>query len=404
MKVFFDDSGFSFSDYENTLEKSNPNSLLTRKEMPFLELPKEEELLKISIVSDNLREKADTLVVVGMGGSSRGAKAVHQAVGRERENLLFIDNIDPNLIDETLKKIDWERTAFAFISKSGRTLETVTAMNVIIEELKRRNLTKGRLVFVGDRGNSFEEISREFDAPFLEIPKEVGGRFSVFTAVGLLPLMFASYDIVKFLDGAYDSVNAPISAFYLAASKYLHYQKGRNISVVMPYSSYMSEFTEWYAQLWAESLGKLGKGQTPLKAIGTSSQHSILQLFIDGPDDKFYQLFFVNSYPVNLELPEKTYVLPYLSKKKISEVMRAEFEGTLFALKRSKRPIVRFELSSLSEYQMGYLLMFYMISVVVMAKLLEINPYGQPAVEIGKKYASEILMERGGDVQRCLFK
>ncbi|RUM90999.1 MAG: glucose-6-phosphate isomerase [Thermovibrio sp.] len=372
--------------------------------MPFLELPKEEELLKISIVSDNLREKADTLVVVGMGGSSRGAKAVHQAVGRERENLLFIDNIDPNLIDETLKKIDWERTAFAFISKSGRTLETVTAMNVIIEELKRRNLTKGRLVFVGDRGNSFEEISREFDAPFLEIPKEVGGRFSVFTAVGLLPLMFASYDIVKFLDGAYDSVNAPISAFYLAASKYLHYQKGRNISVVMPYSSYMSEFTEWYAQLWAESLGKLGKGQTPLKAIGTSSQHSILQLFIDGPDDKFYQLFFVNSYPVNLELPEKTYVLPYLSKKKISEVMRAEFEGTLFALKRSKRPIVRFELSSLSEYQMGYLLMFYMISVVVMAKLLEINPYGQPAVEIGKKYASEILMERGGDVQRCLFK
>ncbi|SMO48752.1 glucose-6-phosphate isomerase [Balnearium lithotrophicum] len=398
MKVFFDDSGFSFSDYESTLEKFKPNSLLTKKEMPFLELPKEEELLKISVVSDNLREKADTLVVVGMGGSSRGAKAVHQAVGRERGNLLFIDNIDPNLIDETLKKIDWKRTAFAFISKSGRTLETVTAMNVIIEELKRRNLTKGRLVFVGDRGNSFEEISREFDAPFLEIPKEVGGRFSVFTAVGLLPLMFASYDIVKFLDGAYDSINAPISAFYLAASKYLHYQKGRNISVVMPYSSYMSEFTEWYAQLWAESLGKLGKGQTPLKAIGTSSQHSILQLFIDGPDDKFYQLFFVNSYPVDLELPEKTYVLPYLSKKKISEVMRAEFEGTLFALKRSKRPIVRFELSSLSEYQMGYLLMFYMISVVVMAKLLGINPYGQPAVEIGKKYASEILMGRGGDV------
>jgi glucose-6-phosphate isomerase len=398
VKVFFDDSGFSFSDYESTLEKFKPNSLLTKKEMPFLELPKEEELLKISVVSDNLREKADTLVVVGMGGSSRGAKAVHQAIGRERGNLLFIDNIDPNLIDETLKKIDWERTAFAFISKSGRTLETVTAINVIIEELKKRNLTKGRLVFVGDRGNSFGEISREFDAPFLEIPEEVGGRFSVFTAVGLLPLMFASYDIVKFLDGAYDSINAPISAFYLAASKYLHYQKGRNISVVMPYSSYMSEFTEWYAQLWAESLGKLGRGQTPLKAIGTSSQHSILQLFIDGPDDKFYQLFFVNSYPVDLEIPERTYVLPYLSKKRVSEIMRAEFEGTLFALKQSERPVVRFELSSLGEYQMGYLFMFYMISVVVMAKLLGVNPYGQPAVEIGKRYASEILMGRGRDV------
>jgi len=395
MKVVFDDSGFPTKSYGELIEEISGKSLVNDKVMPFIKLPCEEELLKIREVSDSLRSVSDRLVVVGMGGSSRGAKALHQAVGRESSELLFIDNVDPILIEKTLGEIDWSRTSFAFISKSGRTLETVTVMNLILKELEERNLLKGRVAFVGDRGNSFEEVARDLGAPFVEIPKEVGGRFSVFTAVGLLPFMFAGYDVDSFFRGAFDLINSPLPALYLAASKYLNYKKGRNISVVMPYSSFLSEFTEWYAQLWAESLGKEGEGQTPLKAIGTSSQHSILQLFIDGPDDKFYQLFFVKDFPSDPKLPERTLVLPFLSGKRVSEVMRAEFEGTLYALKQSGRPFVRFELSSLSEYQMGYLFMFYMISVVVMAKLLGVNPYGQPAVEIGKKYATEMLTGRG---------
>ena len=394
MKVFFEDSGFPLLDYELLLEEIDYKNLLTPSVMPFIELPSAEELDRIEKVAGQLQEKFSSLVVVGMGGSSHGTKALHQAVGKDNSRLLFLDNIDPDLLSEILKKIDWERTAFVFISKSGETLETVSLMNIIFEELRKRNFLSGeRLVFIGDRGNAFQKLSEEFEAFFLEIPKEIEGRFSVFTAVGLLPAYFAGYEVTQFLDGAYDLLDAPIPAFYLAASKYLHYKAGRDISVVMPYSSYMAEFTEWYAQLWAESLGKNGKGQTPLKAIGTSSQHSILQLFVDGPDDKFYQLFFVNNRSSDVRLPEKSLILPYVGGKTLGEIMRAEFEGTLHALRQKNRPIVRFELSKLSEYQMGYLFMTYMVAVVVMARFMGVNPYGQPAVEIGKRYARELLEE-----------
>ena len=394
MKVLFEDSGFPLLDYELLLEEIDYESLLKPSVMPFTELPSEEYLLKITEVAERLQESYVSLVVVGMGGSSRGAKALHQAVGKENSRLLFLDNIDPDLLSETLRVIDWDRTAFAFISKSGKTLETVALMNVIFEELARRELPLAeRVVFVGDRGKPFNELADELGAPFLEIPKEVGGRFSVFTAVGLLPAYFAGYDVTRFLEGAYDLLETPLPAFYLAASKYLHYRSGRDISVVMPYSTYMNEFTEWYAQLWAESLGKEGQGQTPLKAIGTSSQHSILQLFVDGPDDKFYQLFFVNERSSDVRLPENSLILPYVGGRTLGEIMRAEFEGTLYALRQKNRPVVRFELSQLSEYQMGYLFMTYMVAVVVMAKLIGVNPYGQPAVEIGKRYARELLEE-----------
>ncbi len=394
MKVLFEDSGFPLLDYELLLEEIDYKNLLKPSVMPFTELPSEEYLLKIMKVAERLQERFVSLVVVGMGGSSRGAKALHQAVGKEDSRLFFLDNIDPDLLSKVLKQIDWDKTAFAFISKSGKTLETVSLMNVILEELGKREFPVAeRVVFVGDRGNPFNKLADELGAPFLEIPKEIGGRFSVFTAVGLLPAYFAGYDVTRFLEGAYDLLEAPLPAFYLAASKYLHYKSGRDISVVMPYSTYMNEFTEWYAQLWAESLGKEGQGQTPLKAIGTSSQHSILQLFVDGPDDKFYQLFFVNSRTSDVKLPDEAKVLPYIGGKTLGEVMRAEFEGTLYALRQKNRPVVRFELSQLSEYQMGYLFMAYMVAVVVMAKFMGVNPYGQPAVEIGKRYARELLEE-----------
>ncbi len=394
MKVLFEDSGFPLLDYELLLEEIDYKNLLKPSVMPFTELPSEEYLLKIMKVAERLQERFVSLVVVGMGGSSRGAKALHQAVGKENSRLLFLDNIDPDLLSETLRVIDWDKTAFAFISKSGKTLETVSLMNVIFEELEKRELPVAeRVVFVGDRGNPFNKLADELGAPFLEIPEEIGGRFSVFTAVGLLPAYFAGYDVTRFLEGAYDLLETPLPAFYLAASKYLHYKSGRDISVVMPYSTYMNEFTEWYAQLWAESLGKEGQGQTPLKAIGTSSQHSILQLFVDGPDDKFYQLFFVNNRSSDVRLPKNSLILPYVGGRTLGEIMRAEFEGTLYALRQKNRPVVRFELSQLSEYQMGYLFMTYMVAVVVMAKLIGINPYGQPAVEIGKRYARELLEE-----------
>ncbi len=394
MKILFHLSGFPESDYDRLLSEIEAWKLMDEKFMPFLKLPVEKELNAVNSVVEKLRNKAETLVVVGIGGSSRGAKAVHEAIGKGKNSLLFLDNIDTDLIHKLLNELEWEKSAFAFISKSGKTLETVTILNLILHELEKRNLNpEENCVFISNRGTPFEKLANEFKAQFIQTPPTIDGRFSIFTPVGLLPLSFAGYELSLFLDGAFDVVDSPLPAFNLAACKYLHYREGRRISVAMPYSSFMTEFTEWYVQLWGESLGKEGKGQTPLKALGTSSQHAILQLFIDGPDDKFYQLFFVNSRPSNIKLPEKTFILPLLSGKTVQDIMRAEFEGTVYALSRKNRPLVLFELSKLSEYQMGYLFMTYMIATVVMAKLLGVNPYGQPAVEIGKRITLEKLSE-----------
>ncbi len=394
MEVIFSDVQVKKEELEEVLEKSGLREIVNEREMPFTKLMEDAEIKEILEGVKRIKERSSTLVVVGMGGSSRGAKAVNEAVGKDNGNLKFIDNVDPNLINKVLNELNWEESSFVFISKSGRTLETVTALNLILKELKERKLPLGKkCTFIGDAGNPFEDLSKKFGAPFFKVPKEVGGRFSVFTPVGIFPLAFGGYRVDEFLEGAKEVVREPEEALKLAAAKFIHYKDGRKISVAMPYSSFMTEFTEWYVQLWGESLGKNGKGQTPLKAVGTSSQHAILQLFVDGPDDKFYQLFFVESYEVDPKLPEEVEILPYLSGKRISEVMEAEFLGTLHALRSRKRPIVTFKLENLSERELGRLMMFYMISVVAMGKLMGVNPYGQPAVEIGKRVAREILLK-----------
>ncbi len=361
-------------------------------DMPFSRLPWE-DLEEFRDVAEDMRSRFETMVVVGVGGSSLGTKTVYKALRyKATRKLVFLDNVDPLLISETLRTIDWENTCFLFVSKSGKTLETVTILNVILRELASRNLPlKGRVIFVGDRGNSFEELSQKFGAKFFSVPSEIGGRFSIFTAVSLIPCLYAGFNCERLLMGGETSLKDVKIPLNLALWKYENYKAGRKNSVLMPYTSYLREFTEWYSQLWAESLGKNGKGQTPVKAIGTSSQHSILQLFIDGPDDKLYQFFVIERFPADYRLPENVEILEYLSNKKISEVIKAEFKGTLQSLTVKGRPVVVFTLDRLEEFELGYLFMTYMVATVKMAEFLGVNPYGQPAVELGKKVAKEIL-------------
>jgi len=369
------------------------------REMPFLELPTDKELKEYRRAVEELQKVSKKLIVVGIGGSSRGTRAIHESVGKRDDKLEFIDNVDPNLLEEVLRKLKWEESSFLFVSKSGKTLETVVAMNVILEELKKRNLEIGkRCAFISDKGTPFEELAKEFGCSFFPIPDRVGGRFSVLTAVGIVPALFAQYKVEDLLAGAAKVAEDPQGALEIAAAKYLNYREGRKISVIMPYSSFMTEFTEWYVQLWAESLGKEGEGQTPLKAVGTSSQHSILQLFMDGPDDKVYQMIHVKSYPKDPALPKESRILPFIGGKRVSEVMEAEYKGTVFALESRKRPMVLMELENLAEREIGELFMTYMVATVAMGKLLGVNPYGQPAVEIGKRVAQEEL-RKGEEVR-----
>ena len=393
VSISFKFSGYPEEFLQKEVEKRNLLLLVNEKDMPFISLEGAVNVSEIRKLAESFRHRFDTLVVVGMGGSSLGTKAIHDALYYKSDRrLLFLDNVDPVLVMETLKSISLKDTAFAFVSKSGKTAETVTILNLVLDILKKRAFNLSRhLVFIGEKEKSFEKLAEELGAPFLAIPSEVGGRFSVLTSVGLFPAAFAGYDLDKFLEGAKSSIREPNYALMLSLWKFLHYTNGRRISVIMPYTSCLREFSEWYTQLWGESLGKDGKGQTPMKAIGTPSRHSVFQLFMDGPDDKIYQLFLVKEYPEDPVLPERTVVLPFLANKKLSDVMKAEFNGALRALTLRNRPMVVFELLKPSEFELGYLFMTYMIATVGMAKLMKVNPYDQPAVEIGKKFALEEL-------------
>ena len=392
MEVKLNHCGFPESELREYSESLK--EFVNAREMPFLELPTGKQLEEYRRAVKELQKVSKKLIVVGIGGSSRGTRAIHETIGKRDDRLEFIDNVDPNLLEKVLRELNWEESSFLFVSKSGKTLETVVAMNVILEELHRRGLEASkRCMFISDRGTPFEELAEEFGCNFFPIPDGVGGRFSVLTAVGVIPALFAGYRVEELLEGAARVVENPAKAIEIAVAKYLNYKEGRNISVIMPYSSFMTEFTEWYVQLWAESLGKDGEGQTPVKAVGTSSQHAILQLFMDGPDDKVYQLIFVRNYQKDPVLPKEPYILPFIGGKRVSEIMEAEYRGTVFALKSKKRPMVLMEIESLSERELGELFMSYMVATVVMGKLIGVNPYGQPAVEIGKRAAERELLK-----------
>ena len=286
--VSFGFAGYSEEHIEEVVEKGKLPLLLNPENMPFIRFVEEEELLEIERTAERLREYFSTLVVVGMGGSSLGSMALHDALCYKAEReLLFLDNVDPLLISRTLKKLDLERTLFVFVSKSGRTLETVSILNVVLEKLKNEvsNFEK-HLLFIGDLGKSFERLANRLGSPFLPVPEEVGGRFSVFTSVALFPAAFVGYDIRTLIEGAQRAVKEAEVGLKLGACKFLHYLEGRINSVLVPYSNYLREFTEWYAQLWGESLGKDGKGLTPVKAIGTPSRQRDLKINILRKEEK----------------------------------------------------------------------------------------------------------------------
>lgn len=398
MGVTFSFDGCSIPELtvQGIVEKQNLYSLLNESKMPFIKslqtnLREIERRLKI------YKDRFNTLVVVGVGGSSLGTKAIYNIITAGESisgrRLIFLDNVDPTYVKRNLGSIDWRKTCFAFVSKSGKTLETATILNVVLGEFRRRKVENAgkQLIFIGNPGNSFETLANKINALFFSIPPEIGGRFSVLTPVGLVPAEFVDYGIKELLNGARSAVENPEPAIYLGVYKYIHYLKNRTISVIMAYSNYLKEFTEWYAQLWAESLGKDRKGQTPVIAIGTSSQHSVLQLFMDGKDDKIYQFLKIENYPNDFILPENTEILNFLSNRKFSDVIKAEYEGTVKSLLSRGRPIIQITIDDLSPENMGYLFMSYMIATVITAKLMGVNPYGQPAVEIGKEIAYKIL-------------
>ncbi len=354
-----------------------------------------------------------TFVHVGIGGSSLGPEMLCDALKEKSctREFIFINNIDPDMISDQLYAIELSSSLFYIVSKSGGTAETMAAFAIICEKLKSAGISedsfKDYFVFATDPNEGhLKTLGEDLDIERLEVPSNIGGRFSVFTPVGFLPALFAEISVDEILKGVREFgaslLKTPIHENILCeCSSFLAALKSESQirqTVFMPYSSKLRSLSFWFTQLWAESLGKkfsknqevVYDGLTPIPAYGATDQHSQVQLFMEGPYDKCLLLIEIENFHQDFSLKnsfDKIPSLSNLSDYNLSDLMKAEFQGTQMALKENERPFISFKISSRTPYELGKLVLFFESLTVLMGEWFDINPFDQPGVEAGKKYA-----------------
>jgi glucose-6-phosphate isomerase len=375
---------------------------------PLLALPfATDDLAEVEALAAHVRTRFSQVLIVGAGGSGLSGRTLYGLQSPfAKPSLHFLENLDPHAMDEMMAHLDMPRTCFIVISKSGSTVETLSQFYVLLDHAKKTlGAAKAAEHFVvittPSADNPLGDMARECGITSLDHASDIGGRFSVLTNVGLLPAAIAGLDIRAMRAGARKVVEQMESAATPeacdpavgAAIQVAHMQAGCNISVMLPYCERLAGFSSWYRQIWAESLGKQGKGSTPIRAVGTTDQHSQLQLYLEGPKDKLFHLILQRRAGTGHTIPTPARAdVAYLQGKTTGDVMEAEQRATLETLIAGKRPVRLFTLDRLGEEELGGLLMHFMLEVILTADLLGIDPFDQPAVEEGKRLARDYLL------------
>ena len=391
-------------------------------ELPLLRVPaRTDDLARIEEVAEKLLDDTTDIFVFGIGGSALGAQALAQLTGwgtqahiQKGVRIHIPDNLDATTMDAVLTNADLRTTRFLVVSKSGGTVEpaiqTLAAMSAL-EKAGGGKYMKHHFAVLTEpakdgKPNPMRALAEANEFPTLEHDPGVGGRYAVLTNVGLLPALLMGLDIAavragaasvlaQVLDGrtARDVAPAAGAALSVAMAR----EKGTSMSVVVAYADRLERFLAWYCQLWAESLGKDGKGTTPVKALGPVDQHSQLQLWLAGPKDKLFNLFVTETKgqgPEALaEIAGKT-KFDFLGGHKIGDLVDAEQRATADTLVKNGRPVRTFTLPVLDERTLGALFMHFMLETIIAGRLLGVDPFDQPAVEEGKILARKYLAER----------
>jgi glucose-6-phosphate isomerase len=390
----------------------------------LLRLPEERgDLAAITGAAARLREGATDVVFLGTGGSSLGGQTLAQLAGhavagvsalRAPPRLHFMDNLEPETYGTLLERLPLATTRFVAISKSGGTGETLMQAAAALAAVKQAGLAaRVAELFLGitepakpDRRNGLRELLAAHKVAMLDHDTGVGGRYSVLTNVGLLPAAVIGLDIAAVRAGAAAALapvlgNAPPAevpaALGAALAVGLAQSKAKSISVLMAYADRLERLTRWYAQLWGESLGKDGKGTTPVAALGPVDQHSQLQLFIAGPRDKLFTVVTVGSSGRGPRIDPDLARLggePDFGGKTIGDLVAAQGRATADTLARNGCPVRTIHLERLDEMSLGALLMHFMLETIIAAHLFGVEPFDQPAVEEGKVLAKKYLSER----------
>lgn len=396
----------------------------------WLTLGENEKLaVAIKTYAASVKGKFENVVVLGIGGSALGGIAVSEALLKPYWNVLsneqregyprifFLDNIDPDQVAGLLNAIDLKKTLVNVISKSGTTAETMSQYIIFHKRLKELlgEDYKSHIVLTTDENKGvLRKISKDEGLLTFPVPDDVGGRFSVFSAVGLLPLALVGIDIDELQRGIRDIlpvVKEPNIYKNMAAQNALinviaHQKKNKNINVCMPYSSKLRYISDWYCQLWAESLGKnkdlkgslTVAGQTPVKAVGATDQHSQIQLYNEGPNDKIITFIRVGKFNEDLVIPDTYKDIPelgYLSGKTMNELMDAEAKATEITLSGLNRPNVVFTLPELNGYYLAQLMFMFEVQTAIAARIYNVNAFDQPGVEQAKNYTYALMGRKG---------
>lgn len=347
------------------------------------------------------------IIIVGVGGSSLGTKAISTMLKPKKSapKLHFLDNLDPSLIHKVFKKINIKKSLFFVVSKSGTTLETISIFKVILQKLQKQVSSSklyDNIAIITDPNSSLEKYAKKHGIKYFHIPKNVGGRFSVFSAASLVPLTICGYDTKTLLEGAKACKNHYLTkqddTILQKAYKYaIHHEA--SINVLFSYSSVFREFNEWYIQLWGESLGKkLGfsrVGLTPIGLIGSSDQHSFLQLIMEGVKDKSVTFLKVKKAKKDITIPniELDFIhdASLTSNLSMQKILNMQCSATMKSVQNEGILTDIIEIDKVDAWHVGYLMYYYMLLTSTCGIMLGINTYNQPGVEVGKNILKAML-------------
>lgn len=394
--------------YVSRLNKEIKSGEIGYYHLPDLGLPIIEEALAYRNTHKNLTD----IVVIGIGGSSLGPKAVATMLKQQKQkdtpSLHFMENVDPWSIKEILSRVTKESTLFLIVSKSGSTIETISLSKLVMSEINCLPTDKhfsDRFAVITDENSPLDAFAKDHGLKAFYIPQNVGGRFSVLSAVGLVPLTMCGYDTKSLLEGAEGAkkqfVDDGDEAIMQKAYRYAIHKQA-SINVIFSYADVFKEFNAWYTQLWAESLGKkhgyARMGLTPVGLVGSVDQHSFLQLIMEGPKDKTVTFIKIKSYENSMPIPDIH--LPYLEKANYSTglaiggLLNAQCDATMKSVIQEGITTDILEVDDMDGWHVGFLMYYYELLTSTCGIMLGINTYDQPGVEVGKRILRQVLNKK----------
>ncbi len=369
-----------------------------QNEIGYYSLP-EQDISPILDYTKTISEEITQIAVIGIGGSSLGAKAVYEFIkpikALQRE-LYFFESTDPINIINLLSQLDLKKTHFLVISKSGTTVETFS----IYKYIYSINQNAQAYTFITDPNSPLEAYANEINASVLYLPDNVGGRFSVLSTVGLIPLALSGIDIQSLLDGALTLKKSFFEAGYMKdtllkkAVFYARHHGQYRINCIFAYSETLKYFCEWYVQLWGESLGKKQRhsafnvGLTPIGLIGPKDQHSFLQLIMEGTRNKSVTFIKIENFKEDIVIPDISLKhlesLDTLNHLPFSKLINMQCDSVTEALLEEDIPLDTISIEEVNEENMGALMFYYELLTSLVGELIDVNTYDQPGVEAGK--------------------